>query len=524
MNKKTTQHIAKSTRSLAVTVAQLVLAIILFLFAIDLIGASMNNIGQDVVQSILLATSNPFIGLFIGLLATAIIQSSSTVTAMTVAVVATGYLSLQNAIPIVMGANVGTTLTSTLVSLSFVTNRNEFRKAISAGSIHDIYNIFIVIILFPLEYYYGVLSESAIRLTSLFGGVSGGIQGVSADIGYGSSLLTDVVIDFMPKNVITLILSLVLLFVSIKILSKIIYSRLIGSSKENLKKYVFNNPYKSFGWGTLITAGVQSSSITTSLMVPLVASGRVKLANAFPLIMGANIGTTFTALLAALNKSDAAISLAFVHLLFNLVGVLIFLPFPVLRRIPVKLAYRFGVLTLGSRAVGFSYIIVTFFLLPFTLISLSGSNSQEKVFEFVTESEESTSGKTTVLLNTSNANKKIQYSIFQEKSDVDPSGIRPDTSFTVDPSMSVAVTAMGVVAYDLKNYTYQSSGKIESVKDTANLILEGIEYENIRILNVSFAGDIQMELTIDYINKLVIQTKKFKQGQLVETSKVISVE
>ena len=299
MNLEKGKNIANSTQSIVSTVLQLGLAIVLFLFAIDMIVASMSRIGQVIVQSILLATSNPFIGLFIGLLATAIIQSSSTVTAMTVAIVATGYLSLQNAIPVVMGANVGTTLTSTLVSLSFVTDKNEFRRAISAGSIHDFYNIFIVVLLFPLEYNYGLLSKSALELTSLFGGVSGGIEDVSSDIGYSYSMLTGLVFDIMPRNLLTLIISLVLLFISIKLLSKVIYSRLIGSSKENLRTFVFSNPYKSFGWGALVTAGVQSSSITTSLIVPLVASGRVRLTNAFPLIMGANIGTTITALLAA---------------------------------------------------------------------------------------------------------------------------------------------------------------------------------------------------------------------------------
>ena len=108
-----------------------------------MVGESVTMLGQETAKSILLATSNPFIGLFIGLLATALIQSSSTVTSMTVAVVASGYLTLGNAIPVVMGANVGTTLTSTLVSLGFITKRNQFRKAISAGTIHDFFNIIV---------------------------------------------------------------------------------------------------------------------------------------------------------------------------------------------------------------------------------------------------------------------------------------------------------------------------------------------------------------------------------------------
>ena len=100
----------------------------------------------------------------------------------------------------------------------------------------------------------------------------------------------------------------------------------------------------------------------------------------------------------------------------------------------------------------------------------------------------------------------------------------PDTSFTINSNLSIAVMADGVVSYDLDNYTFESAGKIESVKDTARIILGGIEYENVRILNVSLADETQMELIIDYVYKLVIQTKKFSKGQLIETSKVISIE
>ncbi|OEK05922.1 Na/Pi symporter [Roseivirga misakiensis] len=354
------------------------LAVGLFLLAIELVSGSVLMLGKESVESILLVTSNPFIGLFIGLLATALLQSSSTVTAMTVAIVASGSLSLSNAIPIVMGANIGTTLTSTLVSLSFITNRNEFRKAISAGTIHDFFNIFTVLIVFPLEYYYGLLGYCATQLTSLIGGGGNGTGILNGSVEIGYSRITDFLLGVLPQNVISVIIGLVLLFISIKFLSSVIYSQLIGRSKDRLKKYVFKDPYRSFGWGTLITASVQSSSITTSLIVPLVASGKVKLNNAFPFIMGANIGTTITALLAAFNRSDAAISLAFVHLLFNLIGVLIFLPFPIIRKIPVLIAYRFGTLTFDSRLFGFSYIIVSFFLLPFTLIYLSRNSAKEE--------------------------------------------------------------------------------------------------------------------------------------------------
>src|SRR5690606_11334052 len=84
--------------------------------------------------------------------------SSSATTSIAVTLVASGSISLTQAIPIIMGANIGTTLTSALVSLSFMNKKKEFRRGFSAAAFHGIFNILIVVILFPLEYFYGVLS------------------------------------------------------------------------------------------------------------------------------------------------------------------------------------------------------------------------------------------------------------------------------------------------------------------------------------------------------------------------------
>ncbi|MDX1628323.1 MAG: Na/Pi symporter, partial [Fulvivirga sp.] len=97
--------------------------IFIFLFAIELMGEAFNHLSKNVAQSILFATSNPFVGLFIGLLITALIQSSSTSTSMIVAVVASGSITLADAVPMIMGANIGTTLTSTIVSLGFMNKK-----------------------------------------------------------------------------------------------------------------------------------------------------------------------------------------------------------------------------------------------------------------------------------------------------------------------------------------------------------------------------------------------------------------
>ncbi|MGB5929334.1 MAG: Na/Pi symporter, partial [Cyclobacteriaceae bacterium] len=337
-------------------IVTVVFAMFLFLLSIELIATAFGQLGRETARSIISATSNPFIGLFIGLLITAIIQSSSTTTSMVVAVVASGGLGLAQAIPIIMGANIGTTLTSSLVSLGYITNKNEFRKAIGAGTVHDIFNIITAAILFPLEYYYGFLSFLSQSITSLITLDVNAGEGFSLSFinlqGISNWLLT--LVDF-PGAII--VMAFLFLFTSIKLLSSFISKMVIGTSRDQLNKYFFQSSSRAFWWGTAITGGIQSSSITTSLMVPLVATSKIPLRRAYSFILGANVGTTITALLAALFKSDAAVSIALVHVLFNLIGVLIFLPIPMMRKIPLALATSLGRVTMNHRVIGFLYII-----------------------------------------------------------------------------------------------------------------------------------------------------------------------
>ena len=142
-------------------------SVLMFIFSIQLMGLAFTTLGHQTAQSIIEVTSNPFIGLFIGLLITALLQSSSTTTSLVVAAVASNSIPLQHAVPIVMGANVGTTITSTIVSLGYITNTNEFRKAISAGTVHDIFNILVVLILFPLEVNYQLLTKISTSISGL---------------------------------------------------------------------------------------------------------------------------------------------------------------------------------------------------------------------------------------------------------------------------------------------------------------------------------------------------------------------
>ncbi len=347
-------------------------------------SAGFGKLSQPYVNSLIKLTSNPFITLFIGLLATAILQSSSTTTTMAVALVAVESLTVEQAIPLIIGANVGTTITSTLVSLSYITKTAEFKKAVSAGVCHDLYNIIMAAIILPLELKYKLLSETSRYLSEHIPGI---YENKVSIIGVSNLLYP--ITNFVSTNLgsmITIVISFVLLFSSVKIISNLLYNKWIGKAKENVDNVFFNRNYKSFGFGLLVTSIVQSSSLTTSLVVPLAATGKVNIKKAFYFILGANLGTTLTAIIAALFRSEAAMSLAIAHFLFNMIGSILFLSIPLLPSFTIYLSEKLGLITLKNRIVGFTYILLTFFLIPFALIYFN-SNTEKMSKEIATPTE-----------------------------------------------------------------------------------------------------------------------------------------
>jgi sodium-dependent phosphate cotransporter len=117
--------------------------------------------------------------------------------------------------------------------------------------------------------------------------------------------------------------------------------------------------------GLLMTMAVQSSSITTSILVPLVAAGVLTLQNAFPVTLGANLGTTVTALLASVAAdSPDALTIALAHVTFNVLGILIFYPIPRMRQIPIWLAERTSEIAVKNRSLVLVYIVGLFIAVP----------------------------------------------------------------------------------------------------------------------------------------------------------------
>ncbi len=373
----TTSEPSPHWQKIARNTLYILLALLIFFFALDLMISSLQYLGRTAAETILLATTNPFAGLFIGLLIAAILQSSSATTSMAVALVASGSISLPGAIPIIMGANIGTTITSTIVSLGFIDKKKEFRRAVAAGTYHDFFNILTTVILFPLEYFYGFLSSLAHTIaTTFFNEPIGPVKVSFSVLGFGFSPIIEFLISLIDNGFVLAILSIALLFGSILFFRKVLSEMLGFGSQERVQRFFFRSPIKSFAWGLLTTAAIRSSTITTSLVVPLVAKKVVKLKSAVPFILGANIGTTITAFIAATFNSNAAISIAIAHFLFNFIGVLIFLPIPFLKELPLNLANGLGRLTLRYRLAGFLYVLLTFFFIPFSLIYLNKDSVQ----------------------------------------------------------------------------------------------------------------------------------------------------
>jgi solute carrier family 34 (sodium-dependent phosphate cotransporter) len=344
----------------------------LFLVGIKGIGASFGMFGADLAQRILVATSNPITCLFIGILSTTLVQSSSTTTAIIVGMVAGGGIPITGAVAMIMGANVGTSVTNTIVSLGHITHTNEFRRAFAASTVHDFFNILSLVVLFPVELATGLLSRTSVLMAELFQDVGG--------LKFSDPL--KLVVDPAVRLLETLsggnawlmaLFSVGLTFSMLFNIVRLLRSVVIERVEAFFDTYIFATPLRGFLFGTVLTIAVQSSSVTTSLVVPLVGAGVLTLIQVFPYTLGANIGTTITANLAALaTGSPAAITVAFAHLLFNVIGVLIIWPWAPIRHIPIRLANALAETAARNRLIPVVYVVTVFYLLPLAVIILEG--------------------------------------------------------------------------------------------------------------------------------------------------------
>jgi len=349
----------------------------LLISSVGMIGAGFKGATKGQASELFQFATNPFMGLIIGILATAMIQSSSTVTSIIVGLVAGG-LPVEMAVPMIMGANIGTTITNTIVSLGHVRKKKEFRRAFASATVHDFFNVMAVAIFLPIE----ILFHPLEKIGGYFAGILVGGENISVKGLNFIKPATKPVIDFFADTsavisenaqyIILIIFGIAIIFLAITVIGKLLKKLMVGRAKAIMHNAIGKGPIAGIFSGAVITVLVQSSSTTTSLMVPLAGTGVFRLKQIYPFTLGANIGTTITALLAATAISGEAavfaLQIALVHLFYNTSAVLLIYGIKNLRKIPIRGALWIARVATERKTIALLYILGVFFGLPAILI------------------------------------------------------------------------------------------------------------------------------------------------------------
>ncbi|XP_066241860.1 sodium-dependent phosphate transport protein 2B [Saccopteryx leptura] len=439
----------------------------LFVCSLDVLSSAFQLVGGKVAgkffnnNSVL---SNPLAGLVIGVLVTVMVQSSSTSTSIVVSMVASSLLTVRAAIPIIMGANIGTSITNTLVALMQAGDRKVFRRAFAGATVHDFFNWLSVLVLLPVEattHYLEILTNLVVEsfhfrngedapallkvitdpftkriiqldkkvinqiamndaaaqnksLIKIWCKTFTNVTQVNVTVpsvenctspsfcwtdGFHTWTIKNVTYReniakcqhiFVTANLLDLVVGIILLVTSLLVLCgclilivKLLGSVLKGQVAVVIKKTINTDFPFPFAWLTgymaiLVGAGmtfiVQSSSVFTSTITPLIGVGVITIERAYPLTLGSNIGTTTTAIMAALaspgNTLKNSLQIALCHFFFNITGILLWYPIP-FARLPIRLAKGLGTISAKYRWFAIFYLVVFFFMVPLTVFGLS---------------------------------------------------------------------------------------------------------------------------------------------------------
>ncbi|XP_071317703.1 sodium-dependent phosphate transport protein 2A-like [Trachinotus anak] len=429
----------------------LFLLLYFFVCSLDVLSSAFQLSGGRVAGDIFQENailSNPVAGLVVGILVTVLVQSSSTSTSIIVSLVSSGLLDVQSAIPIIMGSNIGTSVTNTIVALMQAGEREEFERAFAGATVHDCFNWLSVLVLLPLEASSGLLrylsqavvdtlqistgeeapellkvltepltkmiiqldrsvitaiatGDQSVRNKSLVkqwcqsttvevintkkcpNETSWGTHNLSEHIQKCKHLFVDCSLSDLAIGLILLACSLLVLCSCLILLVKLLNSLLKGQVASAINKVINTDFPYPFTWlagylALLVGAGmtflVQSSSVFTSAITPLIGIGVISIERAYPLTLGSNLGTTTTATLAALaspgDKLPAATQVALCHFFFNLLGILLWYPIPA-TRLPIRMACALGNCTARYRWFAVLYLLLCFLLLPSLVFALS---------------------------------------------------------------------------------------------------------------------------------------------------------
>jgi sodium-dependent phosphate cotransporter len=378
-----------------------------FLFSLGLMGDSFKILGGKTAGELFQNISNPISGLMIGILATVLVQSSSTSTSVVVGMVGADIITVQTAIPIIMGSNIGTSVTNSIVAIGQINNIEQREKAFSGAVVHDFFNILCVLVFLPIEWISKFIYHWSAFLTIHMDHYEGGT--FKSPLKFIVSPLIKLIIQVDKNKIkkisqnemtsqeagslikggfmkgmddelagsICLIVSLLLLCIFLYGLVTFLKNTLQSMGDKCINYSLqFSNTwwggYLNILIGILLTISVQSSSVTTSAITPLVGLGIVSLEQMYPITLGANIGTTCTGLLAAMVTGKInALQIALCHLSFNVFGVLLLYPIEYIRNIPLNWAKFYGKIAKKFKWFPLFYVIGTFIITPLIFLGIS---------------------------------------------------------------------------------------------------------------------------------------------------------
>ena len=376
------ENLAEASSNVKTVIQWLAIATLVYLLisSVGMIGAGFEGATKGQASDLFQFATNPFTGLIIGILATAMIQSSSTVTSIIVGLVAGG-LPVETAVPMIMGANIGTTITNTIVSLGHVRKKKEFRRAFASATVHDFFNVMAVVIFLPIEILFHPLSKVGGFFAEMFvGGENMSVKGlnfIKPATKPVIELFTNIS-NALSENIayyLLIVFGIGIIFLAITVIGKLLKKLMVGRAKVIMHNAIGKGPVTGIFSGAIITVLVQSSSTTTSLMVPLAGTGVFRLKQIYPFTLGANIGTTITALLAATAISGEtavfALQIALVHLFYNTSAVLLIYGIKDLRLLPIRGALWLARTASENKMIALFYIVGVFFIIPALLIFIT---------------------------------------------------------------------------------------------------------------------------------------------------------
>ncbi|KAJ3589478.1 hypothetical protein NHX12_010323 [Muraenolepis orangiensis] len=388
----------------------LLVLLYVFVCSLDVLSSAFQLAGGRVAGDIFQDNgilSNPVAGLVVGILVTVLVQSSSTSTSIVVSLVSSGLLEVRSAIPIVMGSNIGTSVTNTIVALI----------AFAGATVHDCFNWLSVLVLLPLEAVSGLLewlSEAAVSALhfetgeeapellkvitepitklviqldqSVIMAIATGDQSMRNKSLSNETVLSNLSLSvqtekcihlFVDTSLSDLAVGLILLACSLLVLCSCLLL-LVKVLNSVLKDFPYPLTWLAGYLALLVGAGitfvVQSSSVFTSTLTPLIGIGVISIERAYPLTLGSNLGTTTTAILASLaspgDQLAASVQVALCHFFFNLLGILLWYPVPA-SRLPIRMARALGRCTARYRWFAVLYLLLCFLLFPSLIFGLS---------------------------------------------------------------------------------------------------------------------------------------------------------